>query len=125
MKNVSMDVSFYKKNRERLSELLKNNSAAVINSNDIMPSNADGTMRFRQNSDLFYLTGILQEESVLLLHPDSSQKKYRENLFIRGYNPDVEVWEGKKLSPEDAGKISGVETVLDFSHFTDILHDIM
>jgi Xaa-Pro aminopeptidase len=125
MKNVSMDVSFYKKNRERLSELLKNNSAAVINSNDIMPSNADGTMRFRQNSDLFYLTGILQEESVLLLHPDSSQKKYREILFIKGYNPDVEVWEGKKLSPEDAGKISGVETVLDFSHFTDILHDIM
>ena len=100
-------------------------SAAVINSNDILPSNADGTVKFIQNSDLFYLTGIEQEETILMLNPGSRNEDLREVLFIRDYNQDLEVWEGKKLSPAVASEISGIKTVYELSRFEDALHDTM
>ncbi|MCC6864597.1 MAG: aminopeptidase P family protein [Ignavibacteria bacterium] len=125
MKKIHINSSFFINNRDKLSKLLLKNSVAVINSNDIMPSNADGTMRFLQNSDLFYLTGIEQEETVLLLNPDNSDPESREILFIRDYNPDLEVWEGKKLSPEMASKISGIKNVVELSRFEFVLHDML
>lgn len=125
MKNIKITSSLFKENRNKLTALMVKNSAAIINSNDIMPSNADGTMRFIQNSDLFYLTGIMQEDTVLLLNPDNSNEENREILFIRDYNPDLEVWEGKKLSPEQAAEISGIKNVMELSRFYDVLHDIM
>ncbi|MBZ0203520.1 MAG: aminopeptidase P N-terminal domain-containing protein [Ignavibacteria bacterium] len=120
-----IESSHFVENRKRLAALLEPGSAAIINSNDIMPTNADGTMKFVQNSDLFYLSGILQEESVLLLYPQAIDEKSREILFIRDYNPELEVWEGKKLSPADATEISGVKTVQDLSKFESILADIL
>jgi Xaa-Pro aminopeptidase len=105
--------------------LLKNDSVAVISSNDIMPTNADGTMKFRQNSDLFYLTGILQEETILLLYPGSKVESGREVLFVRDHNPDLEVWEGKKLSLHEAGNISGINAVFELSKFEEMFHDII
>lgn len=125
MKNVDIEPSFFEGNRKNLAKLLKPDSIAVINSNDIMPSNADGLMRFKQNSDLFYLTGILQEDTILVLFPDAKQRIGREVLFIRDYNPDIEVWEGKKLSPEEARKISGIETVFELSRFEHTFHDMV
>jgi len=125
MKKISINSSLFKENRKRLSSLMMKNSAAVINSNDIMPSNADGTMKFKQNSDLFYLTGIQQEETVLLLNPGNKNEDHREILFIRDHNPDLEVWEGKKLSLQLASEISGVKTVFELSRFEDALHDVM
>lgn len=123
MKNKVPDKSFFIENRNKLSNLLSKDSIAIINSNDILPSNADGTMKFIQNSDLFYLTGILQEETILFLCPGSKVPNKREVLFIRGYNPDLEVWEGKKLTPEEASEISGIETVLPLSDFEHFIHD--
>ena len=117
--------TFFTENRNKLMSKLKDNSAAVINSNDILPSNADGTLKFIQNSDLFYLTGIEQEETILLLAPFETDKDKRELLFIKDYNPELEVWEGRKLSPDSASEISGIKTVLDLSKFKQIFHDIM
>lgn len=123
MRNLNTETGFFVENRKRLSNLLKPDSIAIINSNDVLPSNADGTMKFIQNSDLFYLTGILQEETILVLLPGNKEK--HEVLFIRDYNPELEVWEGKKLSPEMASEISGVENVMPLSHFEHYLNDSM
>lgn len=125
MRKVNIEPGFFSGNRNKLAKLLKPGSIAIVNSNDIMPTNADGTMKFRQNSDLFYLSGILQEESILVLYPDTKSQKNREILFIRNYNKDLEVWEGKKLSPEDAKNISGIENVKELSHFESTLHDLI
>ena len=125
MKKISINSSFFTENRKKLSALMIADSAAIINSNDILPSNADGTLRFIQNSDLFYLTGIEQEETVLMLNPGNKNEDLREVLFIRDYNQDLEVWEGKKLSPAQASELSGVKTVYELSRFDDALHDTM
>jgi len=125
MKKISINSSFFTENRKKLSALMIADSAAIINSNDILPSNADGTLRFIQNSDLFYLTGIEQEETILMLNPGNKNEDLREVLFIRDYNQDLEVWEGKKLSPAEASELSGVKTVYELSRFDDALHDTM
>ncbi len=125
MRNIKIETDFFVQNRKNLSGLLKPGSIAVINSNDIMPTNADGTMKFRQNSDLFYLTGILQEESILVLYPDSKKESNREILFIRDYNQDLEVWEGKKLSKDEVKAATGVQNVAELSKLEDKLHDII
>jgi len=125
MKKISINSSFFTENRKKLSALMIADSAAIINSNDILPSNADGTLRFIQNSDLFYLTGIEQEETILMLNPGNKNEDLREVLFIRDYNQDLEVWEGKKLSPAQASELSGVKTVYELSRFEDALHDTM
>ena len=125
MKKISINSSFFTENRKKLSALMIADSAAIINSNDILPSNADGTLKFIQNSDLFYLTGIEQEETILMLNPGNKNEDLREVLFIRDYNQDLEVWEGKKLSPAQASELSGVKTVYELSRFEDALHDTM
>ncbi len=111
MKYVSIGQDLFTQNRQRLRSLLKPNSLALFHSNDIMPTNADGTMRFRQNNDLFYLSGIDQEESILLLYPDAREPKHREILFVRETNEHIAVWEGHKYTKEEATQTSGVGTV--------------
>jgi Xaa-Pro aminopeptidase len=86
MRAQSPSSALFTKNRSKLAELLPKNAVAVIHSNDIYSSNADATLPFKQNSDLFYLTGIAQEETILLLFPDSKNEKNREILFIRESN---------------------------------------
>lgn len=99
-------------NRKRLIHALQPGSVAVFNSNDIMPTNADGTMRFRQNNDLFYLTGVDQEETMLMLFPDHPDKNFREVLFLRETSELIATWEGHKLTKAEARAVSGIETVL-------------
>ena len=125
MKKINIENSFFKRNREKISGLLKPNSIAVLNSNDILPTNADGTMKFKQNNDLFYLTGIEQENTILVLYPDNYDNQMREVLFIRDYDPDVVVWEGEKLSFTDSGIISGIENVKPVSKFQYVFHDMV
>lgn len=125
MKKITINNSLFTENRKRLAALMAESSAAIINSNDIMPSNADGTLKFVQNSDLFYLTGIMQEETILLINPSNKNDDHKEILFIRDQNPDLEVWEGKKLTLKDASEKSGIKTVMDLSSFEHALHDIM
>src|SRR5947208_16905548 len=111
MKPVDIPAQLFTDNRRRLVERLEPNSLVALNSNDVMPTNADGTMGFHQNADLFYLTGIRQEESILLLAPHASDPKLREVLFLREPNEHLRIWEGHKLSKEQAQQISGVQTV--------------
>ena len=122
-KNISKEL--FISNRKRLLKNLKSNPVVVINSNDIMPTNADGTMRFRQNSDLFYLTGVDQEETILLLCPDFPDKKFREVLFLRETNERIATWEGHKLTKEEARKATGIETILWTNEFSTLFKTVM
>ncbi|MEK6780289.1 MAG: aminopeptidase P family protein [Bacteroidota bacterium] len=112
-------------NRKRLVKELKSGSLALFNSNDIMPTNADGTMGFRQNSDLFYLSGIEQEESMLVICHDFPDKKYHEVLFIKEPNELMVKWEGHKLTKQEAREISGIETIAWLSDFHKLFHHMM
>lgn len=112
-------------NRRRLAALLTGKSLAVVNNNDSLPTNADGTFLLHPNADLFYLTGIEQEESILLLFPEAHEPRMREILFLRESSPLLETWEGRKLGKEDARKISGIERVEWLSSFPGIFHALM
>ncbi len=115
----------FAENRRRLRDLLPPRSLAVVNNNDILPTNADGSLRLHPSSDLFYLTGIEQEDTILLIFPDAHEPRQREILFIREVTPLTEVWEGRKLTKEDARKISGIERVEWVSDFPAIFHMAM
>jgi Xaa-Pro aminopeptidase len=112
-------------NRKRLQKELKPASVVVVNANDTMPTNADGTMPYRQNSDLFYLTGVDQEESILVLCPDFPDKKYREVLFLKETNEHIAVWEGHKLTKEEARAHTGIQTIAWLSEFHKIFNTMM
>ncbi len=112
-------------NRHNFNKQLKPSSIAIFHSNDIMPTNADGTMAFRQNNDLFYLSGIDQEESVLLLFPDARDQRMREVLFLRETNEQILTWEGYKLTKQQAQEVSGISTILWLSDFKQILNSLM
>jgi Xaa-Pro aminopeptidase len=86
MKYPKIDPRLFVKNRQRFSKQLKPNSVAVLNSNDFMPTSADGYHPFIQQTDLFYLSGIDQEETVLVIYPDAPEKKHKEILFIKETN---------------------------------------
>ena len=112
-------------NRARLARLLLPNSLAVLNANDILPTNADGSLRLRQNSDLFYLTGVDQEESILLLYPDADDEKFREILFLRETSELIAIWEGHKLTKEEARERTGIQRIEWLSEFRAIFHRLM
>src|SRR3954451_9963133 len=111
MRHRPIDPKLFVENRTNLAKLLLPNSLAAVNANDILPTNADGTLMLRPNSDLFYLTGIEQEESILLLYPQAHEEDQREILFLREANPEMERWEGHKLTKEEASRISGIKRV--------------
>lgn len=115
----------FKKNRDKLRRMLPANAMAVFLSNDPMPSHGDLSFRFRQNSDFFYLTGIDQEESMLILYPDGPKEEWKEILFVRETNEHLATWEGEKLSKEQACERSGIEHVVWSSHFDAIRHQCM
>jgi len=125
MRYKTIDKELFITNRKRLVKELKSNSVVVVNSNDIMPTNADGSMRFRQNSDLFYLTGVDQEETILVLCPDFPDKKYREVLFLRETSDLIATWEGHKLTKEEAAEATGIETVLWTTEFPRLFNTMM
>ncbi len=89
VRSPELSASFFRRNRERLREFLPAGSVAVLNANDVLPTNADGTLRLQPNSDLFYLSGIKQEESILVLAPDAHDERMREILFLREPNPHL------------------------------------
>jgi Xaa-Pro aminopeptidase len=125
MKPIPIPADLFTANRERLRRLLLKNSLALLNANDIMPTNADGAMGFIQNADLFYLTGIRQEETILLLAPDAFEPQHREVLFLREPNEHMTIWEGHKLSKEQAREISGIRNVQWLSEFPGIFRQVM
>lgn len=112
-------------NRQNFARHLQRSSLAVFHSNDIMPTNADGTMAFRQNNDLLYLSGIDQEESILLLFPDAKDERNREILFVRETNDHILTWEGYKLTKEQARQVSGIKKVYWTSEFKQVFNSLM
>lgn len=112
MKYVPIEQELFEHNRRRFVKQLKPSSIAVFHSNDLMPANADATMPFRQNSDLFYLSGVDQEESILMLFPDAKDERMKEVLFVRETNDHILTWEGYKLTKQQAQEASGIETIL-------------
>lgn len=112
-------------NRSRLRSRLLPRSLAIVNANDIPPTNADGFLAMPPNSDLFYLTGIEQEQSILLLFPDADDEKQREILFLREPTPDLELWEGHKLTVEEARRISGIRNVRWIEEFPRLFRRLM
>ena len=117
MKYLPINKELFILNRKNFSSCLKPNSIAIFNSNDIMPTNADGTMGFRQNNDLFYLSGIDQEETVLVIFPDAKNENHREVLFIKETNDLIATWEGHKLTKKEAQDISGIKTIIWTNNF--------
>ena len=111
MRYPKLDSGLFIKNRADFTAKMKPNSIAILTSNDVMPTNADDVMGFAQNNDFFYLTGIDQEESILLLYPDAELPENREILFVRETNEHIKIWEGDKLTKEQAATISGVKMV--------------
>jgi Xaa-Pro aminopeptidase len=125
MKYAQIDQKLFIENRQRFAKQLKPNSIAVFNSNDIMPTNADGTMGFRQNSDLFYLSGIDQEETILVIYPDAKDGVHKEVLFLRETNEHIAVWEGHKYTKEEATVTSGIRKIYWMAQFHTIFNTLM
>ncbi|KYG71970.1 Xaa-Pro aminopeptidase [Roseivirga ehrenbergii] len=125
MRYEAIGKDLFIKNREKLKARLKPNSVVVVCSNDVMPTNADGTMPFRQNSNMLYLSGIDQEESILLIAPDFPDPKFREVLFVRETNEHIAVWEGHKYTQEEATETSGIQTVIWNDKFENTFNTIL
>ncbi len=125
MKYAPIDSQLFIQNRKNLAKSLKPGSIAIFHSNDIMPTSADGTMTFIQQTDIFYLTGIDQEESILIMAPDHPDEKFREILFVRETNEEIAIWEGKKFTKEEATEISGIENVIWNSEFYKVLDSLV
>lgn len=125
MRYNPIDKSLFQKNRLKLAKQLKPNSVAIFNSNDIMPTNADGSFPFRQNNDLFYLSGIDQEETILLIFPDAPLEKYKEVLFIKKTSELIAIWEGHKHSLKEATHFSGISSIYWLDDFELVLHQII
>ena len=117
MRYHPLPASFYQKTRKNFMAQIKGNSLAVFNSNDIYPISADSTLPFEQHRDIFYLTGVDQEESILVLYPSAVETKHREILFLRETNEHIAVWEGAKLTKEQATALTGIKTVYWLSDF--------
>lgn len=123
MKYLKIDNNLFVENRKKLKNKLAKNTLAIFNSNDIMPTNADGTMPFRQNNDLFWLSGVDQEESVLVVFPDNNDEK--EILFLKETNEHIAIWEGAKLSKKEALNVSGISTVYWLSEMEEKLNELI
>ena len=125
MRYEKLSSTLFIKNRAKLIELLPPKSMVIISSNDIMPTNADGTMGFKQNSDLYYLSGLDQEETLLILYPDAPEDQYKEIAFVKETSELIEIWEGHKFTKQEAIEISGIKNIQWTSNFEQVLKTII
>jgi Xaa-Pro aminopeptidase len=125
MKYHQIDSQLYIKNRAKFIAQMKPNAVAIFNSNDIYPVSADSTLPFAQHRDILYLSGVDQEESILLLFPDAPYDNLKEILFLRETNEKIAVWEGEKLTKERAIAVSGVKNIIWLQDFHKTLQQIM
>lgn len=125
MRYEPIDKRLFERNRTKFMQKMKARTLAVFNSNDIYPISADSTIPFHQHRDIFYLSGVDQEESILVLFPDASDKKFREVLFLRETNEHIAVWEGEKLTKEAAYESTGIKTVYWLKEFNQVFKQMM
>ena len=112
MKYLPLNSQLFIQNRQRFIKEMTPNSIAIFNSNDELPMNADALHKFKQNSDLFWLTGVMQEDSMLILFPDNPEIKFREVLVLVRPIELKEKWDGKRLRKQEATAISGIENIV-------------
>lgn len=125
MKYHQIDRHLFVKNRAKFTGKMKPNSVAVFNSNDIYPISADSTLPFQQHRDIFYLSGVDQEESILLLFPDAPYDYLKEILFLKETNEHIAIWEGEKLTKDRAFEVSGIKSVIWLQDFHKTLKEVM
>ncbi|PIV17802.1 MAG: X-Pro aminopeptidase [Flavobacteriales bacterium CG03_land_8_20_14_0_80_35_15] len=125
MKYHQIDSQLFIKNREKFIAKMQAHSLAVFNSNDIYPVSADSTLAFAQHRDIFYLSGVNQEESILILFPDAPKPEHRELLFLKETNEHIAVWEGAKLNKTQAFETSGIKTVYWLQDFEKVFFELM
>ena len=125
MKYLPISPELFAKNRVKLSQQMAPNSVAIFNSNDIFSTGADSTVPFEQHRNIFYLSGVDQEESILLVFPDAKKDAYREILFIKETNNHIAIWEGAKLSKSQATASSGIKTVYWLEEFESVFSKLM
>ncbi|WP_293870334.1 aminopeptidase P family protein [Flavobacterium sp.] len=125
MKYLPIDRQLFQKNRSKFTAQMKPNSVAVFNSNDIYPVSADSTLPFAQHRDILYLSGVDQEESILLLFPDAPYDHLKEILFLKETNEHIAIWEGEKLTKERAFEVTGIKSVIWLQDFYKTLKEVM
>jgi len=125
MKYHQIDRELFVANRAKFIQHMTSNTLAVFNSNDIYPISSDATMPFQQHRDICYLSGVDQEESILVLFPTASNPAHREVLFLRETNETIAIWEGEKLTKATAYKTSGIKTVYWLNQFPTIFKQLM
>jgi len=125
MKYLPISPELFTNNRVKLSQQMAPNSVAIFNSNDIFSTGADSTVPFEQHRNIFYLSGVDQEESILLVFPDAKKDAYREILFIKETNDHIAIWEGAKLSKSQATASSGIKTVYWLEEFESVFSKLM
>lgn len=125
MRYAPINNSLFIRNRERLIKEMKPNSVAIVFANDLMPRGADSFHMFRQNPDLFWLTGVDQEETIVLLYPDAPNADWKEILFVRETNEHIAAWEGAKLTKPEATEVSGIKNVQWSANFQSMLAPIV
>lgn len=119
-----IDQQLFIENRKRFAAKLKPKSVAVFNSNDVMPRNGDASYEFKQNSDMYWLTGIDQEECAVVIFPDCPVEAYREALFIKRTNEVIAVWDGHKYTKEEATTASGIKNVFWMDEFDSLMRGV-
>ena len=125
MKYDRIDKSLYIHNRQNFTAQMAANTLAVFNSNDIYPVSADSTLPFAQHRDILYLSGVDQEESILVLFPNASNPAHREVLFLKETSELIAIWEGEKLTKQTAFETSGIQTVYWLQQFPTIFKQLM
>jgi Xaa-Pro aminopeptidase len=125
MKYLPIDSKLFTKNRAKFVAQMIPNSIAVFNSNDIFSTGADSTLPFHQHRNIFYLSGVDQEESILVLFPDAKNQKHKEILFLKETNDHIAIWEGAKLNKIQATETSGVQTVYWLDEFESVFEQLM
>jgi Xaa-Pro aminopeptidase len=125
MRYHQLDSKIFVDNRRSFVKHLKSKSLAVFNSNDIYPTSADGTLPFKQATDIFHLSGVDQEESILVIFPDAHKEEHKEMLFLKETNDHIAVWEGAKLNKDQAFDVSGIKNVFWLTEFNRVFTEVM
>ena len=125
MKYLPIDVQLFINNRKRFKKNLKENSLAVFNSNDVYNTGADSTLPFSQHRDIFHLSGVDQEESILVIFPSCKNTSHKEILFLKETNEHIAVWEGEKLTKKRATEVSGISTIYWLNQFESIFRQLV
>ena len=125
MKYLPISSQLFVKNRLKFSQEMQAQSIAVFNSNDVFSTGADSTLPFEQHRNIFYLSGVDQEESILVLFPNATKVEHREILFVKETNDHIAIWEGAKLSKSQATAVSGIKTVYWLKDFDSVFPKLM